>query len=664
MRLAFNDAMRALPDDPLPYADFIVRKLMQPVAPDGRAGLAVSETEFPILGDRWFWADDNAKILEFLALPRVWRQHPEAVNHAFRFLTSLCEGPFIFRRTGHARLEQAQREGGRAKFVHTFLHVECDLPAGSVTIGTRFHDGRDARNLVLTGNYVHFVHDGAAYSLDVEEAIAGWDIEQDGSRLRLSHHSELTFVHSGRRLRLGRVTYGYEVRAASMFVDAEAVLELDPAIAVSDVVLTIGQDGLSHGENNVHYGAILIDRPGGAPHRHDAGAPGHDSLPAQGVPYWSMMQRDEMRGFALAIHSMPRDPGRMASIEATVAHPNRLHWVVAQHRFPGPWRGDRLVAAERKTITGGGFYDRVADCSAMFRAHGFAARPAAHPLDLSISYDYGAEMAAFARCYRGAGQPDMPRAALLLRDQSRAMFDHFHQVYAENLLAAQRTDISAVFSRPLAFVAHGLVDMWKATGEEHYRRSLRQVVDTLLEFERPFQGITGEAESGFLMGLVTAAAPFADCHAAAILALVRALPVLDDPGLAASIDRALRAFHVQTMGIEAIHPRKVDLVVVDYPHADGGPRMQMHAFWNFCAALSLRAFKALHGATHPALRQVAAQHAMRLQGFESLIRTQFVQSIREAEGLLEIKTSAYAGESNSETQPWVALSLAAESGDD
>ncbi|WP_157033697.1 glycoside hydrolase family protein [Belnapia moabensis] len=657
--------MRVLPSDPLPYADFIVRKLMQPVAPDGSAGLAVSETEFPILGDRWFWADDNAKILEFLSLPAVWREHPEAVTHAFRFLTSLCEGPFIFRRTGHARLEQAQRDGGRARFIHTFLHVECDLPAGSVTIGTRFHDGRDARNVILTGNYVHFVHDGVFFSLDVEDAISGWDIEQDAGRLRLSHRSELTFLHGGRRLRLGQLTYSYVVQASSMFVDAEAVLELDPAISVSDVVLTIGQDGLSHGENGVQYGTIFIDRPGSTPHRHDAATPGHNKLAAEGTPYWSIVQSGEMRGFALAVHTMPRDPGRIARIEAVSEHPHRLHWVVAQYRFPGTWRGERLVAAERKTITGGGFYDRVADCSAMFRAHGFSAREAAHPLDLSISYDYGAEMAAFARCYRGAGQPDMPRAALLLRDQSRAMFDHFYEVYAENLLTAQRSDVSAIFSRPLAFVAYGLVDMWKATGEEHYRRRLRQVVDTLLEFERPFRGITGETESGFLMGMSSSALPYVDCHAAAILALVRALPVLDDAGLAASIDRALHAFQIQTMGLKAAHPRKSDLLVVNYLHSEGGgARVYEHAFWNFCAALSLRAFKALNGAAHPALRQVAAQHATRLQSFESLIRTQFVQSIREEEGLLEIRTSAFAAESNSETQPWVALSLATDSGDD
>ncbi len=657
--------MRLLPSDPLPYAEFIVKRLMQPLSPDGRMGLAVTETEFPILGDRWFWADDNAKILEFLALPAVWRQHPEAVAQAFGFLASLCEGPFIFRRTGHARLEQTQRDGGRARFTHTFLHVECDLPAGSVTIGTRFHDGRDARNVILTGNYVHFVHDGSFFSLDVEDAIDGWDIEQNEREARLSHRSDLTFLHQGRRLRLGRLTYTYRIEAASMMVDAEAALELDPGIAVSDVVLTIGQDGMSHGENNVHYGTVFADVPGRGPVRMDAAAPGHTSIGAPGCGYWSVVQRDEMRGFALAAHTMPRDPGRMASIEAMVANPNRLHWVVSQHRFPGQWRGERLVAAERKLITGGGFYDRVADCSLMFRTRAMAEASYGQPLDLSISYDYGAEMAAFARCFRGAGAPDMPRAAQLLRDQSRALYDHFHAVYAENLLSAHRTDTSAIFSRPLAFVVMSLVDMWRATGEERYRTALRETVAILLEFEKPFQGITGQPESGFVMGLRTAAAPYVDCHAAAILALIRALPVLGDTGLAASVDRALRSFQVLTMDIEAVRPQKSDLVIVDFPHPDGsGARLPCHTFWNFCAGLSHRAFKALRASPHPALQGVLAEHDFRLSTFETLIRHQFVKSIREADGLLEIRTCAMAAESNSETQPWVALSLAADSGDD
>ena len=81
--------MPVLPTDPLPYADFILQRLMQPMSPDGRSGRAVAETEYPILGDRWFWADDNAKILEFLSLPAVWRRHPGEVAQIFRFLASL-----------------------------------------------------------------------------------------------------------------------------------------------------------------------------------------------------------------------------------------------------------------------------------------------------------------------------------------------------------------------------------------------------------------------------------------------------------------------------------------------------------------------------------------------------------------------------------------------
>ena len=32
----------------------------------------MAETEEAVDGDRWFWADDNAKVLEFLALPALW----------------------------------------------------------------------------------------------------------------------------------------------------------------------------------------------------------------------------------------------------------------------------------------------------------------------------------------------------------------------------------------------------------------------------------------------------------------------------------------------------------------------------------------------------------------------------------------------------------------
>ena len=116
-----------LPTHPGPHAAFIARHPMQPVAAGGI--VAIAETERALGGDRRFWADDNASILEFLTLPAGWRRHPREVADAF-FLASLCRGPSIRRRRGHPRLEALANDGGsgRAGFDQTFMSIECDLP--------------------------------------------------------------------------------------------------------------------------------------------------------------------------------------------------------------------------------------------------------------------------------------------------------------------------------------------------------------------------------------------------------------------------------------------------------------------------------------------------------------------------------------------------------
>ena len=116
----------SLPTDPVPYAEFVVRHLMQHPVP-GEPLLAVSETELPIDGDLWFWADDNAKILEFFAIPELWHRYPEESKSLLKFVKDLCFGPFILRRIGHARLSEVRNDGsGNAQFIHTFMHIGCD----------------------------------------------------------------------------------------------------------------------------------------------------------------------------------------------------------------------------------------------------------------------------------------------------------------------------------------------------------------------------------------------------------------------------------------------------------------------------------------------------------------------------------------------------------
>jgi hypothetical protein len=52
----------------------------------------------PIGGDSWFWSDDNAKVLEFLLRPELWRRFPEETAEILRFVRAMCRGPLIFRR--------------------------------------------------------------------------------------------------------------------------------------------------------------------------------------------------------------------------------------------------------------------------------------------------------------------------------------------------------------------------------------------------------------------------------------------------------------------------------------------------------------------------------------------------------------------------------------
>ncbi len=654
--------MTDLPTDPVPYAEFIMRYLMQRVEPEGSPALAVAETEEAVDGDRWFWADDNAKVLEFLALPALWNRWPDRCRDVLEFIESLCDGPFILRRTGHARLEERAREGGAGRWVHTFMNLSCDLPNGSVTVGMRFHDIRTARNLILNQHQVEFQYQGRGYRLVAEGRTTAHSMHHEGLDLVLSHTNDLRFDPGTGPVRLGTLVATFRFDGRSMFVGAELALDLDPGITISDVILGFGHDQLSHNENAVHYGDVGLTRPGQAPTQFTAGALGETWLDARGADYFLFSQREEMRGFALAIHSLPDNPADMLNLQVLVQEAGRLHRVVSRHSFPGPHQGGaRLVAREKKILTAGGFYDQVADCAGLVQRR--AAMPTQQPVDISISYDYGAEINAFARCYRTlSAMPDSPEV-VALRDKSRVLFDRYHQVYADVFLARHFTDPAAIFSRPLAFVVYGLIDMAIATGEDQYKAALRDAVRVMFDFERGFAGVDGNPESAFLMGQVTCVSPFVDCHSAVLLALVRALPVLEDPAFITSIDRGLEAYRAETTAVELGDMRKQDVITVHWTN-EHGQRLNPHAYWNFCAGLTLRLFKLLRQSTHQATTEIHARHEHKLEIYEAMLRLQLRRSLVPREGgALEVLTGRLSGEGNSETQPWVALGLVEDSGD-
>jgi hypothetical protein len=648
--------MPSIPTEALPAAAFLIRHLYRPVDLGENAKLfALAETERVCQGDVWFWTDDNAKALELLSRPEVWRCYPEETAEILRFLRAMCHGPFIFRRVSVPRLEASGRTDGMDTFCHSLLHLRCDLSRGVVIAGTRFHDGRTADNLSLSGNTVHFSHKGRRFRLDVEDAITESGATQENGVLTLRHSSELYFRPRLKSRRLGRISYTYTIDARALPIGVEVVLDVDASADVADVMLTVGHDYLSHGVNGVYYTKVSAEMPGGGAERFTAGERGHGLLAAPGAPYYAIIQ-PEIAGLALAIHTVPREPKHLVGLDTWVKQKGRLHLVRARYRFDGACRGARLVVAEDKVLTAGGFYDRTADYAEIIGNAVATKATRGNPLDLSISYDYGAEINAFAKCFAVcAGGQAVPQSGVS-PDELRALFDRYLEHYFEVFITGHQQRENTIISRQLAFVILGAVTMYRATGCDRYRQQIGRLCEALLDFEIRYDDVIGAPAGGFTYGINSQRTAFVDGHSASLLALVQAARYIDDPRFAAAIDRGLASYCLETCSVNIGRPHKVDTIstiIVD----SNGTRRSENAFWNFNVGLALRFFAALRNATAPALQAIAAKHGERMELLEMVMRWQIEHSIIEREDCVEIAVAAGGGETNSETQPWVTLGL-------
>ena len=640
-----------IPTDALPPAEFLIRHLYRSIdVAEGKTFFAIAENENP-KGDDWFWNDDNAKSLEFLSRPEVWRRFPGETAEVLRFVRSMCHGPYIFRRISSPRLEPSGKEGHVSTYLHSLMRLKCDESRGAVAAGVRFHDERTHDNLWLTGNRVEFAFRRRRFELNVESALSNVDATQDGHTLRLRQASELYFTPRWRPLRLGLLTYTYTFDARSMLIDVEAALDLEPGRKVSDVSLTIGHDALdlpyftSIGADTEPTGNVLFS----------AGEPGPGIVGMDGASYYSIRQ-GFISGDALAIHTIPRGQARLASIQTEVQPAGKLYRAIATYAFPGPQRGGRLLTAEWKLITAGGFYNRVADYVGFVRDAAAARSVQRAAYDFSISYDYGVTINCFAKCFAVCASGDVVPQTAGLQEELRSLFDLYLEYYFDVYVNEHARQPNTIFSRELAFVVLGVVTMYRATGADDYRRRLARLCDVLLDFEVRFEDVAGNPASGFLMRLDSPRAAYVDCHSAALLALTQAARYISDPRLAAAIDRGLAGFFLETCSVDVGGRRKIDTVsttMID----ENGTRRTENPFWNFKVGMTLRFFNALRSTTDPALQAVAARHRDRIELFEIILRRQLERSITQRDDGVEIRIAEIAAETNSETQPWVMLGL-------
>jgi hypothetical protein len=645
--------------DSKPYAKFILARLLKTLPEGYGARRAVSETEIPIEKDDWYWADDNAKVLALLTLPEIWRDHAEEVSDIARFVIWMCDGPLIFRRIGTPRFEVLGYADGVGRFRHSLMDVECDLANGHVSLGMRFHDGRTAKNVTLAGPHLQFSRRFRSHTIGFKDRKFHYDAEILPDRVRFlwwtSIEIEEGFFHKKTK-HIGRITYTCTVRADSMFADIDATLDIADGVEISNAVIAFALDDLPHNRNNIRYEMLSVASHGAPPVVQKAKPSSTIEQDVSNATYWSIWQNSHMLGFASAIHTLPGDSSRFTHLRARSGPDGRLRRVISEHRFAGKQKG-KIAVSERKVLTSGGLYQSVEFYADLIRRHAERAEKHPLPLDLSVSYDYGAEILAFARILRAIAGSENPEAHAQLRKETEAVLDRLFEAYDIYFMAPAKAGRPAVFSRSLAFVALARAEMFEVTGNRTHLSALREACDLIASFERPHRDANNRTQSGFLMGKETDSYPYVDCHASCLIALIRATELLNDLQWLEAIDRALSAYKMDKHTIGFCGKNyEYDLLCVEYFDKEN-TRKSLETFWNFKAGLSVSLFNALRAAHHQGIKSIWAKHAERIAPLEAHARDQIAQSIRPRDDALEIRCSVLSAETNSETQPWVALSL-------
>lgn len=624
---------------------FLRSRLVHPVNVRGMPALAIAETAKRFNDSRWFWTDDNAKALEFLALPAVRNADPGLTDGVLDFVLAMSPDDLIWRRLSPPQL-QAQRLDPRDFLVITALHrFEGDLSRGVVRQAVRFNDGRSRIAAVHSGHLVEFRLGGRRHCVDVEDSITDYGLVRSGSGITLFHESTIrvpTGLLGGRPQPVATLRYAYEIRADSPVFRLQVTLRATAGITLTALRLTTASDEMSDSLRTCRIGT--------------AGRYAAPPLPPNGTAYVHRGPLDHLvlgetgsPGFAHALHLRPLQPESVVSLSITTREGGRPHWALLRYALPELAAGAEFAVAEDRLLLAGGSPAQAGTVGTLLREP-----EALAGIDPSASYDHGAELNAVAAYWAHATAGAY--AALVPPERLGALqswFDRHVDAFFASVTAAGDAGGAPVFVRGLCFVILALDTMHRASGEVRYQLALGAALDLLLQRQQ------GGGNEGLFLDSDSQLA-FLDCHAAGILALARLVGPGCDGRVLPALRRALGALRLGTITAEvgdATLP--YDTIVVRSRAADGGWH-EDGAYWTYKAALLLRALRAVLARRASGLLALTAAEADRAAALARLCRDRLAATGRRHADGLEHLTGPHAGETNSETQAWVLLAAAAQ----
>lgn len=632
--------------------NFIVEKLVKVIDPlQPEPVVAIAETAERFNDTSWFWVDDTGKTAELFAVPSVRDAHPALADATLDYVLRLSPDLIIQRRAAVPELRLVDANPKTFRAYNSFFNLTGDLTRGVVCPSIRFNDNRTRIVAQYSGNMIRFRYRGRRQTVDIEDSIKSWSIVEYANRIVFSHTSAIQGKPLvGTRTHVCDVTYVYTLWRARPTVKVSVALTTVSDATLGDVQVTTAFDQLSQG------GAFQTAIVGRDDHfeGHSVSGKARAALTAEQADYLSLFESAVMPGFAIGLHVHLKDGAQLHDIIADGSLPGHFHWVYARYALGKIHGGETRSIVEDRLLTGGGYYSRPEIYGRVM----IAAETGTGEVDPSMSYDVGAELNAVAvtilfanRGLYSVSPPTKERLQAL-----KAWYDRHLDLYLAIVRPGEPDDHQRVFVRGLSFVILSLDCMARAYQNGRYRAQLETCVQLLLRLEVPVGG--GVEESLFATHAPDDPhPPELDCQSAALLALARAAYWGDtDRRISDAVRRGLRGI-LPTPRYADEGERKALLYNSIVVRKRVGGTLHDTGYWNFKLGLSLRAFNSIRQIQDLGLLSLDPHTLNHLDLLTEVSRRAIVPSVRRGDGTVEVLTCHRAGETNSETQPWVALGL-------
>jgi hypothetical protein len=607
------------------YSGFMAEHLYKQISNSNLS--ALSETEKPLDNDIWFWADDNGKALETFVFQESLRRYPEVAKNMLKFIIKLSPSPYIFRRMVDDALFVKYKKPSKFK-IHTMLmNYHGNLNTGVINQGYRFHDSRKQDILRHGSSVLSYSYRGNPRKIELNKKIISSKIIQMDSTAQFMWMASIKEKGS----KVVDINFVYEILAFKPYF--EMTSEVHAYQDISDVKLSTD-----------------YEIPAKSPHRFNhfyvqQSKNRHKELtwdPASGKPAlyhgyldWYALNEYGRVGDAYAVIGIPGQSELPYEVLPVTGQRKSLKGIRLIRSYGHLKKGESKRYRERRILLAGGLYSDWPKYAPFLKRMD----PDFNGVDLTISYDYGAEINGVASLYlsdqKRLSEAHEALQPIAYKPEVKKWIDDHLDAYQKYFLVKENGMYPHVFSRGLSFVILGTDALFRSTHEQKYRELMLRLAKVLWSFK------TKHGIACYVSGEV-----MEDCSGAAVVAFVRVYLATGQVKYLHAIQHILNSFSIDKS-------RRVGYHI--YVRKEKGT--ENGVYWVFKAALMLRAINAAELLILRNDLYLSPQSIKRLQGIRSELVKYIILCTKKRGSRKEVLTSHRSGETNSETQPWTLLGL-------